>query len=165
MGTNLSITLALNNFLHCTMSYCKFAAMLFTVTRLSPLMSSSVLSLLRSVEVVGGRPLRGSSCMLVFPSVKSFTHILTLPAPMHRHVEVWGEFHKQIFPLLQAIQWQHAVETKQHCPPVACGALLYRVELELELIYLSGRVKAFRPFLPLNQSDTCTNNNKNKLNK
>ena len=26
--------------------------------------------------------------------------------------------------------------------------------LELELIYLSGRVKAFRPFLPLNQSDT-----------
>ena len=34
------------------------------------------------------------------------------------------------------------------------------LELELELIYLSGRVKAFRPFLPLNQSDTCTNNNK-----
>ena len=30
----------------------------------------------------------------------------------------------------------------------------------LELIYLSGKVKTFRPFLPLNQSDTCTNNNK-----
>ena len=34
------------------------------------------------------------------------------------------------------------------------------IELELELIYLSGRVMAFRPFLPLNQSDTCTNSNK-----
>ena len=38
--------------------------------------------------------------------------------------------------------------------------LVDSVSVELELIYLSGRVKAFRHFLPLNQSDTCTNNNK-----
>ena len=33
-----------------------------------------------------------------------------------------------------------------------------RINLELELIYLSGRVKAFRPFHPLNQNKTFTIN-------
>ena len=45
-------------------------------------MISSTLSLLRSVEAVRGRPLRGSSWMLVFPSLKCFTHLRTLLAPI-----------------------------------------------------------------------------------
>ena len=36
-----------------------------------------------SVEAVQGRPLRGSSWMLVFPSLKCFTHLRTLLVPMH----------------------------------------------------------------------------------
>ena len=52
-----------------------------------------------------------------------------------------------------------ASEVHTECPTKGLQLFEYFF-LELELIYLSGRVKAFRPFLPLNQSDTCTNNNK-----
>jgi hypothetical protein len=53
-----------------------------SVTRLSSLMSASTLSLLYSVEAVQGRPLWGWCVMSVFPSLKCFTHRLTLLAPM-----------------------------------------------------------------------------------
>ena len=58
-------------------------AIVSTVTRLSSWMISSILSLLRSVEAVRGRPPRDSSWMLVFPSLKCFTYLRTLLAPMH----------------------------------------------------------------------------------
>ncbi|KAJ9578308.1 hypothetical protein L9F63_005474, partial [Diploptera punctata] len=44
--------------------------------------SEEALSLLQSVEAERGRPLRGSSLILVFPSLKCFTHLLTLLASM-----------------------------------------------------------------------------------
>jgi len=46
-------------------------------------MISSTRFLLGSFEAVRGRPLRGWSWMLVLPSLKRFTHRLTLLAPMH----------------------------------------------------------------------------------
>ena len=53
----------------------------------------------------------------VFPSLKCFTHLRTLLAPMHthfhKHAEVSGEFLQQGFPFSQRIRWQHAGETKQ----------------------------------------------------
>ena len=50
---------------------------------LSYLMATSTLFLLGSVEAARGRPLWGWSWMLVLPSLKCFTHHLTLLAPMH----------------------------------------------------------------------------------
>ncbi|KAJ4430874.1 hypothetical protein ANN_19465 [Periplaneta americana] len=45
--------------------------------------NSSTLSLLRSLEAIRGRPLRGSFCMFMSPSSECFAHFLTLLAPMH----------------------------------------------------------------------------------
>ena len=46
-------------------------------------MISSTVFLLGSVEAAQGRPLWGWSWMLVFPSLKCFTHRVTQLAPMH----------------------------------------------------------------------------------
>ena len=90
-------------------------AIVSTVTRLSSWMISSTLSLLRSVEAVRGRPLRGWSWMLVFPSLKRFTHLRTLLTPpcthFHKHTEVSGEFLQKGFPLQREIWWKHACKT------------------------------------------------------
>ncbi|KAJ9576283.1 hypothetical protein L9F63_006882, partial [Diploptera punctata] len=73
--------LASNHFLHCTVSYCKFCSdFIHCDTLVSNERINSFLVVIRGGE--RGRPLRGSSLILVFPSLKCFTHLLSLLAPM-----------------------------------------------------------------------------------
>jgi hypothetical protein len=90
------------------------AAISLNVILRSCLMSLSTFCLLRSAAAVLCRPQRGWSAMSVFPSLKCFTHLLSLLAPMqtspYTHYEVARRWFLGSFPRSQGIQWQHVEE-------------------------------------------------------
>jgi hypothetical protein len=91
------------------------AAISVTIILPSFLMSSSTFCLLRSVATVLGRPQRGWSAMSVFPSLKCFTHLLTLLVPMQASPYTARSRCRWLlpsFPLSQVTQWQQL--TKIH---------------------------------------------------
>jgi hypothetical protein len=100
------------------------AAVSLNVILRSFLMISSTFCLLRSVAVLG-RPQRGWSAMSVFPSLKCFTHFLTLLTPIQTSpytAEVACRWFLQSFPLSQEIQWQPFSRSAwRECKKCACA--------------------------------------------
>jgi hypothetical protein len=80
-GTNFPISQNLHHILDRMMPHSQLRCN-FSVILRSCLTSSSTFCLLCSVATVLCRPQRGWSAMSVFPSVKYFTHLLTLLTPM-----------------------------------------------------------------------------------
>ena len=107
-----------------------FVATVSSVTCLSSvIMSSTLFFLLGSVEAVRGRPLRGWSWKLVFPSLKYFTHHLTPLAPMHTSPYTrWSLWWVPVawISSLTKIKWRHAEETKHCCRPFCITCLWSR---------------------------------------
>jgi hypothetical protein len=115
--------------------------------------------LLRSVAAVLGRPQRGWSAMSVFPSLKCFTHLLTLLATcrhLHTQQEVARRWLLPSFLLSQEIQWHHIDDTTRRWQPFsrstwrehkrrACADFAFMLEREDAA---NGPVTLVRIFLP-----------------
>jgi hypothetical protein len=101
------------------------AAISLNVILRSCLMSSSTFCLLLLVAAVLCWPQRGWSAMSVFPSLKCFTHLLTLLAPcrhLHKHHEIAHRWLLPSFPLSQEIQWQYVDEMTRRWQPFSSSA-------------------------------------------